>query len=342
MKKMLPLWMRMVIFICALALVGVLFMPFWRIELYAPQYPEGLLLQIYTSKIAGDVDIVNGLNHYIGMKTLHTADFPEFTILPYLTAGFAALFLFTAFRGTGKALRFSFIAFLLFGIIAMTDFWRWEYNYGHDLNPDAAIIVPGMAYQPPLIGYKQLLNFGAYSVPDIGGWIFIASGLVIGSLVILDIRQKRKGEKVFKISSKMAGIVTIGLSIFFISCNAQPQPINPGKENCDFCKMTIMDTRFATELNTSKGKLFKFDDTHCLIEYLRSSKIPKQEIKEIYFVNYLDKDQFIPASSAFLLKSEALHSPMNGNIVAFNDKEGLEKTRLQLSGEVTDWTKLYN
>lgn len=58
--------------------------------------------------------------------------------------------------------------FILFGIIAMADFWHWEYNYGHDLNPDAAIKVPGMSYQPPLIGYKQLLNFGAYSIPDIG------------------------------------------------------------------------------------------------------------------------------------------------------------------------------
>jgi len=52
-----------------------------------------------------------------------------------------------------------FTLFVLFGIIAMVDFWRWEYDYGHDLDPNAAIIVPGMAYQPPLIGFKQLLNF---------------------------------------------------------------------------------------------------------------------------------------------------------------------------------------
>ena len=61
----------------------------------------------------------------------------------------------------------------------MYDFWRWEYNYGHNLNPDAAIIVPGMAYQPPLIGFKQLLNFGAYSMPDIGGWIFVSAGALV-------------------------------------------------------------------------------------------------------------------------------------------------------------------
>ena len=51
----------------------------WRIELEAPQYPEGLVLQLHANKIGGDVDIINGLNHYIGMATLHTENFFEFT-----------------------------------------------------------------------------------------------------------------------------------------------------------------------------------------------------------------------------------------------------------------------
>ncbi len=70
-------------------------------------------------------------------------------------------------------MNLSFVLFVCFGMVAMADFWKWEYNYGHTLNPDAAIIVPGMSYQPPLIGFKQLLNFGAYSIPDTGGWIFV-------------------------------------------------------------------------------------------------------------------------------------------------------------------------
>ena len=72
-----------------------------------------------------------------------------------------------------------FILFVVFGIVAMIDFWRWEYNYGHNLNPDAPIIVPGMAYQPPLIGFKQLLNFGAYSIPAIGGFLFVGVGIIL-------------------------------------------------------------------------------------------------------------------------------------------------------------------
>ena len=83
----------------------------------------------------------------------------------------------------------------------MADFWRWEYNYGHELNPDAAIKVPGMSYQPPLIGYKQLLNFGAYSVPDIGGWIFIVVGITLLTLSILAYRSNSS----VKVFSKKAG-----------------------------------------------------------------------------------------------------------------------------------------
>ena len=76
--------------VSALFFASLLF-PMWRIELEAPQYPEGLVLQLHAHKIGGDVQVINGLNHYIGMKTLHTEDFPEFQILPYII-GFFGLF----------------------------------------------------------------------------------------------------------------------------------------------------------------------------------------------------------------------------------------------------------
>ncbi|MEY4383578.1 MAG: hypothetical protein RI995_1120, partial [Bacteroidota bacterium] len=66
---------RIILFISAFILLAVNFLPIWRIELDAPQYPEGLALQIYADDIKGNVDIINGLNHYIGMKTLHKEDF---------------------------------------------------------------------------------------------------------------------------------------------------------------------------------------------------------------------------------------------------------------------------
>jgi len=126
------------------------------------------MLLIYANKLGGNVDIINGLNHYIGMRTLHANDFPEFKLLPGIIIFFSIVSLIVGILGRRKWLNVLFILFVCFGVIAMVDFWRWEYQYGHDLNPDAAIRIPGMAYQPPLIGFKQLLNFGAYSMPDIG------------------------------------------------------------------------------------------------------------------------------------------------------------------------------
>ena len=81
-------WIRPLLFLTGVLLVIVLFVPLWQIQLSAPQYPEGLVLKIYPDKLGGSVDIVNGLNHYIGMKTLHTKDFIEFTLLPYIIALF--------------------------------------------------------------------------------------------------------------------------------------------------------------------------------------------------------------------------------------------------------------
>ena len=73
----------------------------------------------------------------------------------------------------------------------MVDFWLWEYDYGHNLDPNAAIVVPGMSYQPPLIGFKQLLNFGAYSYPNIGGGIMFGVALILAILAFIEFRKPK-------------------------------------------------------------------------------------------------------------------------------------------------------
>ena len=188
---------RMITVVCGLALIVVLFVPLWQIELAAPQYPEGLVLKMYPDKLGGNVEVINGLNHYIGMKTLHANNFIEFTVLPYIIGFFAAFCFLVALINRKKWLNILFICFVTFGIIAMIDFYRWNYNYGHDLDPNAPIQVPGMSYQPPIIGYKQLLNFGAYSIPDIGGWIFIGVGLLLLTAVTMQFLKNKKTNDVY-------------------------------------------------------------------------------------------------------------------------------------------------
>jgi copper chaperone NosL len=185
---------KVLLFFTALLFVGALFVPMWRIELEAPQYPEGLVLQLYANKIGGDVAIINGLNHYIGMATLHTENFFEFAVLPYIFGAFGLISIVLIFIARRKAVLIFLISFVLFVVLAGVDFYRWNYEYGHNLDPNAAIVVPGMAYQPPLIGYKQLLNFGAYSIPDTGGWMLVLAGLLLASIVVIEYKIFRKAK----------------------------------------------------------------------------------------------------------------------------------------------------
>lgn len=191
-QKSLQTVTRILTAISGIAMFVVLLVPIWQIQLSAPQYPEGLSLYIHADKLSGDVNIINGLNHYIGMRELHEQDFIEFAILPYVIIFLGILGVLAAVVNR-KWLFFCFvIMFAVFGIIAIIDFYMWLYDYGHNLDPAAPIKVPGMSYQPPLIGFKQLLNFGAYSIPEKGGWIMITAALLSVIAVIKEIRSKKK------------------------------------------------------------------------------------------------------------------------------------------------------
>jgi copper chaperone NosL len=336
MKKNIGIGVRILLVVCALCLVAVLFVPMWRIDLNAPQYPEGLYMLIHPNKLSGNIDIINGLNHYIGMKTLHTDDFIEFTVLPYIICFYALLFLAAAIIGKRSFLNVVFILFLVFGIIAMIDFWKWEYNYGHNLNPEAAIKVPGMSYQPPLVGYKQLLNFSAYSMPAIGGWLFLGVGVLGLACVALAWREQKKWKRIHPAKiSVVAGLLLIHLS----SCNTSAEPIKIGKDNCSFCKMTITDARYGAEIVTRKGKVCKFDDSHCIVSYLKK-EIKENEVGDIYVVDFAGDHKLINIKNALLLKSEELNTPMGGNVAAFSNREALQDLSRQYKGVEISWAEL--
>ena len=162
----------------SLSVIICYFVPLWEIGLLAPQYPEGLSIYIWHNDIKGDIDIINGLNHYIGMRHVKVEMFPEFQYLKYIIAAFIAFGLFVSYKGSMRWLKTYCIVMIFAAIVALGDFYRWGYDYGHNLDPKAPIQVPGMAYQPPVIGYKDLLNFQALSLPSVGGWIVVMVGLI--------------------------------------------------------------------------------------------------------------------------------------------------------------------
>src|SRR5688572_33477114 len=126
---------RIVITIGALAMCIMFFVPVWSIYLVAPQYPEGLSMQIWLTKITGQVEIINGLNHYIGMKHIKAEMFPEFKFLGYIFGLFIFIGLMVSVTANRKLL-FAFLLLLIAGAIAaLIDFYKWGYDYGHNLDP---------------------------------------------------------------------------------------------------------------------------------------------------------------------------------------------------------------
>jgi len=181
---------RLLTVAASLLLVGMFVLPIWRIDLTAPQYPEGLGMEIRINTIQGltpyDLDRINNLNHYIGMKPIDPDVVPELSIMPWLVGSVIVGGLIVAALGSRLLLLSWAGGFAGVAAVGLADFWRWTYDYGHNLDYENAIIkVPGMTYQPPLIGTKQLLNFTASSWPAAGGWLaFAAMALVVAAVVI--------------------------------------------------------------------------------------------------------------------------------------------------------------
>jgi copper chaperone NosL len=188
--KKLSIISRIILAVASLCIIAAYFFPVWRIDLFAPQYPEGLVMKIWLNKLTGDVEIINGLNHYIGMKKISVEMFPELNYLVYVVAAFILFGLTIAFTGSIKLLFSYLIVSTMGGVLAIYDFYQWGYDYGHNLDPHAPIKLPGMGYQPPILGHKKLLNFDAYSLPDVGGYVVI--GAVVIAAIIWFIENRKK------------------------------------------------------------------------------------------------------------------------------------------------------
>jgi len=332
---------RIIVAIASLSLIATYFLPVWFIFLLAPQYPEGLTMNIWLNKITGQVEIINGLNHYIGMKHISVDMFPEFGYLVYIVAFFILLGLVVAITGKRKLLFTYLVLTVLGGAAALYDFYQWGYDYGHNLDPKAAIQVPGLTYQPPLIGHKRLLNFDAYSYPATGGWIVIGVGTCFFLVWASEWYKNRKAKaKVAPIGSKVVGFATLLALISLSSCNTEPEKINYGKDLCADCSMTIIEPQFSSEIVTKKGKIYKFDDVHCISHFIQTAKVKQEDISTIVFVEYENNDQFVDASAASFVLSPQLKSPMNGNTIAFTTKESARKKANETNGVIRNWNEI--
>ena len=188
------IYQKVLMIVAALSL-GLLFVfPMWKIYLKAPQYPEGLELHIWVNKLGGSSESVlqnfNILNHYIGMEPIHAESFAELKFMPYIVIAFMVTGVLVGLIGRKKLVLGWSGMLMVAGAAGILDFYLWLVKFGTNLDPKAAIKVPGMTYIPPLLGNKQLLNFEALSLPALGSLgIFLAISL---SLVVYYFSLKNK------------------------------------------------------------------------------------------------------------------------------------------------------
>jgi len=176
--RSLNLTSRLLLVAAAVSVITAIFLPLWQIRLVAPQYQEGLALQIYAHKLVGgnggqDLAEINTLNHYIGMKHLVEEDFVEMKWLPFAFGFFALLALRAAVIGRMISLIDLGVLFLYFSAFSLGNFYFRLYTYGHQLDPHAPMRIK--PFTPILLGSQQIANFVQTSLPLSGAvflWLF--------------------------------------------------------------------------------------------------------------------------------------------------------------------------
>lgn len=317
-----------------------LLFPIWRITLEAPQYPEGLGMYIHAHTILGmsphDLDNINELNHYIGMRKIVPASIPELRFIAPLILAFAAAALASAFRPRAWSTALLLGGLAGAGALGLYDFWHWEYDYGHNLNPMAAIKIPGMSYQPPLLGSARLLNFTSQSWPAPGGYLLFAAGALIAASLALSLLRWRAARTALPAAVRATAV----LGLFLTGCGARgPAPILWGEDACHFCQMTLVDKGFAAERVNAKGKVFKFDSIECLLEDVRAH--PLRSGERLYVSDRSRPDApMTEAAAAHYLQGGTLASPMGKALAAFAAPDSASAWRGRLGGELVEWNRL--
>jgi hypothetical protein len=198
MEEPLDLGPRLLMIAAAACLVVTFFLPLWNLTMFAPQYPDGLRLDIYDYGLRGgnggqDIREINVLNHYIGMRDLADEDFTEFKWMPFVVGGIALLILRAVVHGTVAALVDASVVFLYFCLFSLWSFAYKLYSYGHNLAPTAAVKVD--PFMPPVFGYSRIANFEVYSYPRGATYVMCAALLLLGVALLMAWRADRRHER---------------------------------------------------------------------------------------------------------------------------------------------------
>jgi copper chaperone NosL len=362
---------RILVGAAALLMVLVYFTPLWSIGLVAPQYRDGLGMYISISEVRGhdthDLQNINILNHYIGMQPIEPDAIPELEWMPKILGALIIAGLLAAIIGNRWLMAAWLVAFVGLGIAGMVDFYMWKVDYGHNLSPDAPIKVPGMTYQPPLIGTKQLLNITASSYPHLGTYILlVASGLGLAGVIQAFRRHggratgeaggssAREGRR--RAPSAIASTMAMGLVLLVACGGGDERPGDDlarasgdrsarmvyGQDVDPFCGRVVDRVRWGGEIRTSEGDQIRFRSVECLAGHLLANGSAAGEGTAILVVDFPDGYRLIPASEAVFLHTPNLASPDRLNLLAIHRDNERMIRNLQdaYTGPLLDWSQV--
>jgi copper chaperone NosL len=356
---------RILILLASLALGLMYALPVWTINLEAPQYPEGLGMVIQINTIEGkkqhDLNNINNLNHYIGMRRIVPESIPELKIMPVMVAVLMVLGGLVALVGRKRALYAWAITLVAVSVVGMADFWKWEYDYGHNLDDENAIIkIPGMSYQPPLIGSRQILNFTAHSWPGAGGWAAILA--VMTTVVVAGAEWRRDKDEVeseresalseherelddlpteTSTLGPLRPTATMALVALVLAGCGEPEsrPLSVGVDRCADCLMAVDVTGHGSELVTTTGKVYTFDSVECLTNYLLTYG-GEEVVHSLWVTDFANPDDLVHAEDAHYLVSDALTSPMGLGVTAFSRIEDRDGAVHAFGGDPMTWVNV--
>ena len=128
--------------------------------------------------------------------------------------------------------------------------------------------------------------------------------------------------------------------ITFASCGSEPEPINYGHDECEFCRMLITDNKYGAELVTDKGKIYKFDSIECMIEFSLVKNTLGDTNNKHLITDFYNPDNLVDARKSFYVKNDKVRSPMGLNVTAFIGEEQAEKFISENGGEKLSWVEV--
>ena len=153
--------------VARILLLVSLFLPYWHMELQAPQYPDGLHMTAHLNSLTGDVAEIDGLNHYIGMRSLYEAAQIERNVGVFVMIAFVVMLELAAFVHTRwAALLVAPVVF--FPAVFLLDLHLWMKHFGLNLDPEAPLSNAVKPFIPTAMGRGGIGQFVTIATPGVG------------------------------------------------------------------------------------------------------------------------------------------------------------------------------